>query len=333
MDPLTHGLASYAVKRGFFPRLPRVATGLILLAGTFADLDWLSYNSGPPAFLRWHRTYLYSVVATAIVSLLLGALAFLLARKRTTAGILPFLAAPLFAGLLHPALDICQAEGVMLLWPFRSTRFALDWLPNFDPWILAILLLAILAPELFRLVSREIGAKTRVPHGRNGALAGLAVLLMYAGVREAAHANAAAILRAATYAGETPKRVAAFPDSASLFTWHGVVETPSALHTLDVSLLPGAFFNPDSALAMHKPENSPLLEAAQNTAAAQQFLAIARFPKATVEGESNGYSMEIRDLRYAALRQTTGAMEVNVNLDRAGKVTFAGLDWEKTRTR
>ena len=238
----------------------------------------------------------------------------------------------MLAGLLHVAMDACQSEGVTLLWPFRGTRVALDWLPNFDPWIPAILLLAILVPELFRLVSSEIGAKTRTPRGRSGALLGLAVLVIYAGVREASHANAGAILRTATYAGETPKRAAAFPDSASPFTWHGVVETPSALHTLDVSLMPGAYFNPDGALTLRKPENSPLLQAAQKTSAAQQFLAIARFPKATIEHETAGYSVEIRDLRYAAMRQALGAVEVNVNLDRAGNVTFADLEWQKLQT-
>ena len=255
-----------------------------------------------------------------------------MARKRGAAGsIASFSVAALLAGVLHLAMDACQAQSVMLLWPFRSTRFALDWLPNLDLWILAILLLALLFPELFRLVSSEIGAKARAPRGRNGALVGLVVLLTYVGVREAAHANAAATLRSATYAGETPKRAAAFPDSASLFTWHGVVETPSALHLVDVSAIPGAYFNADRALTVHKPENSPLLQAAQNTPAARQFLAVARFPKAIVERETAGYSVEIHDLRYAAMRQTVGAVEVNVNLDPTGNVTFQDLEWQKTQ--
>lgn len=333
MDPLTHGLASYALKRGFFPRLPRFATPFIIAAGTIADLDWISYDFGPSAFLRWHRTYAHSVVATAVVSLVLAALAYFLARERGGAGgIVAFLAAALLAGWLHIAMDACQAEGVMLLWPFRGARVALDWLPNFDPWILAILLLAILLPELFRLVSSEIGAKARHPRGRNGALVGLALLTVYVGLRAAMHTNAVATLQSSTYSGETPRHVAAFPDSASLFTWHGAVETPSALHLVNVSAVPGAYFNADNALTMHKPENSPLLEAAQNTPAARQFLQVARFPKATVERETAGYSIEIRDLRYAAMRQTTGAVEVNVNLDRAGNVTFQDLEWQKPQT-
>ena len=330
MDPLTHGLASYAVKRGLFPRLPRVATWCIIAAGTIADLDWLSYNSGPSAFLVWRRTYTHSLLAAIVISSLFALTAFSWNRKgRAPQSIGGVLGAVLLASLLHLAMDACQSGGLALLWPFRSTRFALDWFPSFDPWICAILLLAIFLPELFSLVSSEIGAKARTPRGRNGAVLGLAVLLIYAGVREAAHANAGAILRAATYAGETPKRAVAFPDPASFLSWHGVVETPSALHTIDVSLMPGAYFNPDSALTMHKPENSPLLQAAQKTLAAQQFLGVARFPKATIEHETAGYSVEIRDLRYAAVRQGVGAVEVNINLDRAGNVTFASLEWQK----
>jgi len=330
LDPLTHGLASYALKRGLFPRLPRHTTWCIIVAGTAADLDWISYNSGPSGFLAWHRTYTHSVLAATVLSSLLALIAFFGSRKGgAPPRIVGVSGAVLLSSLLHLTMDACQSEGVTLLWPFRGARVALDWLPNFDPWILAILLLAILLPELFRLVSSEIGVKARTPRGRNGALLGLAVLVIYTGLREAAHANAGAILRAANYGGETPKRAAAFPDSASPFTWHGVVETPSALHALDVSLMPGAFFNPDSAVAMHKPENSPLLQAAQETSAAQRFLAVARFPKATIEHETSGYSVEIRDLRYAAMHQAVGAVAVNINLDRAGNVTFAGLEWQK----
>jgi membrane-bound metal-dependent hydrolase YbcI (DUF457 family) len=358
LDPITHGLASYALKRSFFPRAPVLTTVVILISGVAADLDWLSFLFGPSTFLAWHRTYTHSLfgsifLATLIAALPLVVILVMLMAKRS-AGIsadigeggytteqkrVPILRAhyemlivlflsSICSALLHLAMDACQSEGVTLLWPFRRSRFALDWLPEFDFWILAILLGAILVPELFLLVSSEIGARTKRPHGRNGAIAGFVLLLLYAGARESLHASAVGTLRATAYAGESPHRVAAFPDSASLFTWHGVVETQSALHLLDVSALPGAYFSPDSGVTVHKPEDSRVLEAAQKTLAAREFLAVARFPKATIERETTGYSVEIRDLRYAALRQTAGAVEVNVNLDGSGNVTFQSLEWE-----
>jgi hypothetical protein len=39
MDPLTHALASYTLKRAAFPRAPRSTTIAMLIAGTVADID------------------------------------------------------------------------------------------------------------------------------------------------------------------------------------------------------------------------------------------------------------------------------------------------------
>jgi len=337
LDALTHGLASYALKRGLFPRAPRAVTLAMLLAGTIADADWLSYYFGPQAFLFWHRTFLDSFLSAVILALLLTTLIYLSAKLAANIKLnVALVAGPVCAALLHVLLDACESGGAELFWPFRQTRVALDWLPNFDPWILVILILAILMPELFLLVSREIGANNKRPRGRTGALVGLVLLVIYVGARAMLHNSAVALLRSGTYESEWPRRVAAFPDSVSPLDWHGIVETPSALHLLDVSLAPGAFFNPDGALNIHKPESSAELRTAQKTAVAQEFLKFARFPKATIEKETtedrtSGYLVELHDLRFVAMGQTLGAIQAEIDLDAAGKVTFAELEWEKRK--
>src|SRR6266496_2337309 len=80
MDPLTHALASYALKRAAFPRATRPATIAILAAGILADLDGQSFHWGPSAFLTFYRTYFHSVIAAVLLSLAVT-LPFLL-RKR-----------------------------------------------------------------------------------------------------------------------------------------------------------------------------------------------------------------------------------------------------------
>ena len=42
MDPVTHGLASYALARAAFPRASRTTLVAVVLAGTVADLDRLT---------------------------------------------------------------------------------------------------------------------------------------------------------------------------------------------------------------------------------------------------------------------------------------------------
>jgi membrane-bound metal-dependent hydrolase YbcI (DUF457 family) len=69
MDPLTHALASYTLKRAAFSRAPRSTTIAMLLAGTIADIDVLSKFAGPSAFLTFYRTYCHSLLAALFFSM------------------------------------------------------------------------------------------------------------------------------------------------------------------------------------------------------------------------------------------------------------------------
>src|SRR6266849_2067802 len=134
MDPLTHALASYSLKRAAFPHLARPVTIAILIAGTIADLDSLSKFAGPSAFLTFYRTYCHSLLAALMFSLLVTLPFFLRRRgpreKQTSP--LPIFLAALAASFLHLLLDLCQSTGVELLWPFSTRRFALDWVAHLD---------------------------------------------------------------------------------------------------------------------------------------------------------------------------------------------------------
>jgi len=328
MDPLTHGLASLALKRGFFPKVPRPILISMIFAGTLADLDWLSAFFGPSAFLSWSGGPLHSIAGAIAIGFLVGILIRTYAKSRglILSGVLWWLA-PICAALLHVAMDTLLSSGVTLLWPISTKRIALDWAPGFDLWILILLVIGIFLPELFRLVSDEIGAKSKKPRGQGGAIATIVLITAYIVVRGILHASATMTMLERSYAGESPRRVAAFADSMSPFLWHGIIETESALHIVQVRSGPLANFDPETAVHIHKPEPSPILDAAQKTDAAKRFLATARFPKATVQRETEGFSVELRDLKYDALGQDSRAIVAEINLNPAGEVTLAVLDW------
>src|ERR1700747_1792587 len=168
MDVGTHALASLAVTRSLAPRAPLWGWVAIVLAGTIADVDALSALASPAAYLDWHHALAHSVFLSLAAGALLSAACFLADRKidRPHAASTPLITAVIVAGLLHLALDACQADGIMAFWPFSTLRIAADWLAAVDPWIIVILITAILLPELSRLVSDEIGAKSRRPRGR-----------------------------------------------------------------------------------------------------------------------------------------------------------------------
>ncbi|HKW57224.1 MAG TPA: metal-dependent hydrolase [Candidatus Acidoferrum sp.] len=336
MDILTHGLASFAVARAFFPRAGRAAMVAAVAAGVIADADWISGYFGPGPFLAWHRTCFHSVAC----ALLFAAIVTLILRGIRKAGVEPsrfctwqVFAASSCAALLHIAMDACQSDGVTLLWPFSSRSFALDWLPGFDAWILAILLACIAVPELLRLVSSEIGAKEKRPRGQTGALIGLGLLVLYIGVRATLHSNVIAALESRSFHGEAARRARAFPESLSLLTWHGVVETDRALDEIDVNAGATSDLDADSSQERFKPEGSPALEAAKNTAAAKQFLAGAQLPKASVERTETGYRVVIRDLRYSASGETDREIIALIELDFNNRVTSAELLWARDLLR
>ncbi len=300
----------------------------MILAGTLADVDFLSGVFGPSAFLSWNGGPLHSIAGAIAIGLLVSLLIRTYARSRGAilSGILWWLA-PVCAALLHVGMDALLSSGVKLLWPISTKRIAVDWAPSFDLWILILLVIGIFLPELFRLVSDEIGAKSKKPRGQGGAIATIVLIAAYIVVRGMLHAGATMTMLERSYTGESPRRAAAFADSMSPFLWHGIIETESALHIVQVRSGPLANFDPETAVHIHKPEPSPILDAAQKTDAAKRFLATARFPKATVQRETEGFSVELRDLKCDALGQDSRAIVAEINLNPAGQVTLAVLDW------
>ena len=329
MDPITHGLASYVLKRAAFPRLARPATLAMVITGTIADLDGQSARFGPSAFLAFYRTYFHSLLAGMLFSLVIT-VPFLLRKppstEKQTWPPLIFLAA-LSASVLHLLMDLCQSAGVELFWPFSSRRFALDWVAHLDLWVLGILLAGVLLPTLSGLVTDEIGAKSKGPKGRLGASVALAVMLLYFGARAILHSNAVAAAQSRTYRGESPRRVAAFAESGSPFRWHGIIETESALHEVEVEVGPAAKFDPDSARTSYKPEPSPALDAARDTAVARRFLQAAHFPKASVEKTPEGFQVTLRDFPYTRDTRSGLRVQASIDTDPAGRVLSQQLTW------
>jgi len=329
MDPLTHALASYTLKRAAFPRAARSVTLAIFVAGTIADLDSFSSYFGPSAYLAFHRTYSHSLLTALLINLLVTPPFFFLKPKNSETQIRrsTILIAAFAAALLHLFLDLCQGAGVELLWPFSARRFYFDWVAYLDLWILAILLAGILLPVLSGLVTEEIGARSRAPRGRLGASLAFAALFLYLVLRFVYHSNAIAALESRTYRGESSRRVAAFAESGTPFRWHGIVETERALHDVEVPVGPGADFDSATAITTYKPEPSIALDAARDSSAARRFLRVARFPKASVEKTPEGFHVILRDFPYT--RDTSSGLRVQalIDTDPSGKILSEELAW------
>lgn len=298
----------------------------MLFAGTVADIDLLSAVFGPGAYFAARRTFTHSLPGTVVIVIVAVFLTRYVAKKQRE----PLLAlvSPLAVGAIaHVLLDVLQSEGVALLWPFQPTRLAMDWLPNVDPWILTILIAGILIPELFHLVSSEIGAKNKSPRGRNGAIIAFALITLYVGARALLHEGCMASLDAHSYNGESARKVGAYPGALSIVTWHGVVETASMLCQVEVPAGPGRVFDPERAECLHKPEASPELEAAQKTDVAQEYLRAVPFPRASVEKTQDGYAVVIRSMRDIVENESHHRVGARILLDPRFGISSESMVW------
>jgi len=329
VDLASHALASFALARGFFPRRRWPVFAGILVAGTLADIDFLSVLFGPAVYFAARRTYTHSLLALLAIVALAILLTRYLARKQPepTASLLLPLS---IAGALHVVLDLLQSEGVALLWPFRLSRLAADVVPAIDPWLLTLLIFGCFLPEFFRLITSEIGVKNKTPRGRNGALIAFALVIFYFSARGFLHFSSVTSLDPHSYAGESARKVAAYPDSLSLFTWHGVVETQSLLCLADVPTVFGKAFDPETAECVHKPEASPELTAAQNTEVARSYIRAVPFPRAAVSrNDEGGTEVEIRSMRDVAEHEIIRRVGVRIAVDPKFKVSSQEFVWVK----
>jgi hypothetical protein len=153
-------------------------------------------------------------------------------------------------------------------------------------------------------------------------------MILYIVLRFVLHGNAVAALESRTYRGESPRKVAAFPESGSPFRWHGIVETESALHEVEIEVGPTASLDPDSAVTSYKPELSPALDAARDTAAARRLLQVARFPKATVEKTPEGFHIILRAFPYTRDASSGWRVEALIKTDASAKILSQELAWD-----
>jgi membrane-bound metal-dependent hydrolase YbcI (DUF457 family) len=331
VEPITHGLASLALARAAQKRLPRLGTSIVLIAGLAPDLDFATYLAGPGPFMRLHRTALHSLAGSAVLGFVIAAVFCAIDKNaRAAPGKLkssqPLRYAPALAACAlglggHLLLDLASGIGMQFFWPFHARWYAWDLAANLDPWILILLIAGLLLPQLFRLVSEEIGDRRKRVRGRTGAIVTLSILCAYLGARAYVHGEAVDLLLSREYHGREPLSAGAFPSSSTPFEWSGVVATDTTIEEIEVPLYPGEEFDPDRSLTHFKPDDSLALETAQGTVDAERFLNYARFPIAIVRRIEDDYLVELHDVRFAEGDSSLDNIIVRVNLNSSSRVT------------
>lgn len=318
-----------ALDRAGLRRVSRMALPILVVSGVAADLDLLSYFGGANAYLHYRYAVLHSIVGAPILAIVI-ALAFWLTSRRNQAAPLRFSRVLLLCVIgigAHILLDVATADGVQLLWPFRARWFSWDLLSGVDPWILAVLAAGLLLPALFHLVSEEIASKKKLARPSKGAIAVLVIVGLYVGVRAEMHGTAVQTLLAQDYHGAMPLAAGAFPDSASLLLWRGVLDTKNTIEVVSVPAGGGDVFDANSSLTHYKPGSSPAIDAARNAPLAQEFIRYARFPIADLENTDVGYRVTLRDLRFPDDADTPDNLIAVIELNANFTLRWQGIEF------
>lgn len=325
MEPATQALAAIALSRTGLSKLTPRAMPILLAAVIAPDLDYFSILGGAGMYLRYHRTLLHSFVGAFMLALALAGFItpYIRRIKVPLTGEFEYrvtffrvFALCLSGVALHLLLDLSDAAGLCLYWPFRTTWRGWYLAPNLDPIILIVLVAAIVLPELFKLVSEEIGErKKKSPVPRRWAIAAFALVVIYLGARAMMHSRAIDELDAAIYRGEISLSAGAYPDSISPYDWRGIVSTDNTLQEIAVRLNGDEKFDPEQAVTHYKPAQPQVLAAAEKSRAIRSFVSYARFPIANVQQTDAGWHVELRDLRLRADSRSWENLAAAVEID------------------
>ena len=323
MDNLTHSLVGLMMSRAGFDRKFAHAAPLMILAANIPDVDIVMGLGGSLSYLKWHRSYTHSLAGSPLMALvpLLILMAF---RVR------PTLLAYFFCwlGVLsHLVLDWTNIYGIRMFLPFSEQWLRLDQTDVVDPWIWAMLLLAVAAPAMARLVGSEIGGRAAKSPKRGWAWFAILAVLSYEGARFTLHSRALAILGAHTFNGTIPKQLAAVPDRMNPLRWRGIAIGENFVVNVPVDL--GTDFDPTAGRIDYAPEPGPAIDAARKTPAFDGFLKFNQLPFWKLTPTPDGTRVELIDLRFGTPSNT--GFEASALVDAAGQVYDAQFRFGQPR--
>jgi inner membrane protein len=290
MDNITHSLVGLMLARtGLGGKTPRIMP-LMILASNVPDIDIVAALGGSVTYLDWHRGYTHALILAPVLALLPMIVMWRFCLRAFLCSLL--------CVVMHTALDVTNIYGVRPLLPFSSKWLRLDITDVVDPWILAILIFALAAPALARLVTDEVRSARKpspTPY-RAWAVFALSGLFVYDAARWMLHERAIHTLASHIYNGALPSSITATPHRVNPLRWKGIVEAEGFVEILPVDL--GSEFDPGAGRVDYPPDKSPAIDAAKKTRPFEVFGKFVQLPFWKLTPEADGLLVELMDLRF-----------------------------------
>jgi inner membrane protein len=291
VDNVTHTLVGLMMSRSGIDRKVAHAAPLMMIAANIPDMDVISLVRGPLSYLEWHRSYTHALASAPLMALIPPLI--LLFRVRFTLWAYVF---SLMGVLSHLVLDWTNVYGIRMLLPLSARWLRVDMTDVVDPWILALLVLAVAAPAFVKLVSSEIASKTASSPKRGWACFALIALLGYEAARFAAHERALAVMGAHLYNGAIARRLTAIPTRSNPWRWRGVAEGDGFVTIVPVDL--AGDFDPRDGRIDYSAPPSPAIDAARRSLSFQGFERFSQLPYWKTTPLTTGTLVELIDLRF-----------------------------------
>ncbi len=306
VDPICHTLVGAALASTGLERKTRFGRATAIIGANLPDVDALSYACGETDALGIRRGITHGVPALIVLPFVLAGAMLLLGRlpQRRRASTTDFkwlLTLSAVSVASHPALDFLNVYGMRWLMPFDGAWFYGDILYIADPWMWAILALALVAARLMR--GREPARALARP-----ACVGLLAAFGYVVAMAAGEAVSRRTVEASLDGAATPRLMIA-PVPVDPFRRTVVIDGDAEYRLGVVKLLP----SPRFVLGERRiPKGEGAL--ARRAAATQEgrtFLQWARFPFFEVDASSAEPAVYIIDARYTLDRNAVfGAVRI-----------------------
>jgi inner membrane protein len=306
-------LTGACLGRSGFNRKTALATVTMVFAAEAADVDVVWSFKGSIAALQHHRGITHSFAGVPFMAAAVLGLVWLchyFRNRKSIAKVKPPSSPPvrwgflyfcaLLAALSHLLLDYTTAYGIRLFEPFNYRWYSWDIVYIVEPLMLLALIAGLAIPGLLGLISQEVGARSKAPRGRAGAIAALICVVIIWGMRDYQHRRALTALNSFMYQQEQPLRVGAYPYMINPFRWHGVVEARDFFETVPVNSQ-GPDVDNEAGIQFYKQPQAAAILAAERSYFGGVYLDWAVFPYVRQEENPEdhpGYLVEFQDLRY-----------------------------------
>jgi inner membrane protein len=301
MDNITHTLVGLMMSRAGLNRGEKGASVAIMLAANAPDMDTFNIFNDGLAYLQVHRGYTHALIFAPLVALVPLLLVKLVTRTKVTMVTAITYIGCVLAVLSHLLLDWTNVYGVRLMLPFNEKWYRLDSTDIVDPVILGILLLAVAAPALSKLLTSEMGGRKSRGPGLGWAWFALVALLLYDTGRWIAHDRAVSIVDAYNYRGAPAEHVSVFPVRFTIMRWRAVVEGNGFIYEAPIDL--SRDYDAAGGHTEYPAISSPAIDAARTTRTFQVFESFNQLPFWTLLPVDDTVRVELLDLRFGSVQR------------------------------